>query len=157
MVPQVLYRVCYGSSKPTSFQANLLTIMPAILPAFTRHKVRDCDYPAIIPSSSSSSVRGTYVRGLTDGDIWRLNTFEGRSYERQKVMIRILQKVGNDIGQGNVEGEQVEVETYVWIGGRDALEDDEWDFAEFKRDKLKWWVDADDEYEGESGRLILVA
>ena len=149
MVRQVLNRVCYGHPNPASFQASLLTIVPAILPAYTRHKVRYCDYPAIVPSSPSSSVRGTYVRGLTDGDIWRLDIFEGSPYERQKVKIRVLNEVGNDTGQGNVEGEQVEVETYVWVDGREELEDEEWDFAEFKRDKLRMWVGTDYYYDGE--------
>lgn len=69
--------------------------------------------------------------------------------------IRVLNEVGNDTGQGNVEGEQVEVETYVWIDGREELEDEEWDFAEFKRDKLRMWVGTDYYYDGESRRLIL--
>lgn len=148
MVRQVLNRVCYGDPNPSYYQANLLTITPAILPAFTRYRVRYCDYPAIVPSSLSSSVRGTYVRGLTDGDIWRLDIFEGPEYKREKVKIRVLDKVGNDVGQGNVEGDQVEVETYIWIAGNEALEDCEWDFAEFKREKLRSWVYVDDHYGG---------
>lgn len=41
------------------------------------------------------------------------------------------------------------METYVWIGGKELLEEGEWDFGEFTREKLGWWVSRDEEYEGE--------
>lgn len=148
MAPQVLYRVCYGTLKPLPVQLSSLTITPAVLHAYTRHKVRFCDYPAIIPSSSTSSVRGTYARGLTDADIWRLDIFEGSQYVRKKLKVTALTKVGHETEEGNVEGEEVEVETYVWIEGEELLEEGEWDFGEFTRDRLKRWV-GNEQYEGE--------
>jgi hypothetical protein len=42
------------------------------------------------------------------------------------------------------EGEEIEATAYVWISGREWLEDAEWDFETFKRDKMKWWVGADE-------------
>ncbi|KAI4141306.1 MAG: hypothetical protein LQ341_003548 [Variospora aurantia] len=146
MEPQVLYRVCYGSSTPTPFQRSLLTIRPAILHDYCRHKVRGYDYPAIIPSPEDC-VRGTYVRGLTDGDIFRLDIFEGPEYERRKVKIRVLDVEGNEDGEGNVEGEEVEMETYVWVGGDTALEEGEWDFGEFRREKMHRWIGRREEYD----------
>ncbi|KAL8697297.1 MAG: hypothetical protein Q9224_002387 [Gallowayella concinna] len=146
MEPQVLYRVCYGTSTPTQFQATLLTIRPALLHDHCRHKVLHRDYPAIIPQQSSS-VRGTYVKGLTDGDIFRLDIFEGSEYDRRKVKIRELEVEGDEAGQGIVEGEEVEVETYIWVAGEDKLEDGEWDFEEFKREKMRHWVGAREEYD----------
>ncbi|MCJ1465789.1 hypothetical protein MMC07_004408 [Pseudocyphellaria aurata] len=148
MAPQVLYRVCYGTPRPFSVQISSLTINPAILHAYSRHKVRFCDYPAIVLSSSTSSVRGTYVTGLTDADIGRLDLFEGSEYTRTTVKINILTQVGDEIGEGNVEGEEVEVETYVWTAGEELLEEGGWDFGEFTRDKLKWWVGTEDFYAG---------
>lgn len=147
MEPQVLYRVCYGSSTPSSFQKSLLTIRPAILHAHCRRRVLDRDYPAIIPSPHDS-VRGTYVQGLTDGDIFRLDIFEGDEYERRKVKIRLLDVAGNDGGEGNVEGEEVEVATYIWVAGEDELEDGEWDFGEFRREKMQRWIGGREEYDG---------
>lgn len=147
MAPQVLHRVCYGSPNPTAFQKSLLTIQPAILHSYRRHKVRDCDYPAIIPLAGAS-VRGTYVQGLTDGDIWRLNVFEGDQYTREKVRIKLLKKVGDEQGQGNVEGQEVEAETYVWADGTKDLENGEWDFAEFRAQKIARWIGGNEEYEG---------
>lgn len=45
------------------------------------------------------------------------------------------------------EREEVEAETYVWIGGEENLEAREWDFAEFQREKLRFWA-GDEEYAG---------
>ena len=49
------------------------------------------------------------------------------------------------------EGEEVEAETYMWIGGEDSLEKREWDFAEFQKEKMRFWVGdgVDEEYAGE--------
>lgn len=148
MAPQVLYRICYGTPDPLPIQRSSLTITPALLHTYARHKVHLCDYPAIIPSSSTSSVRGTCATGLTDADIWRLDIFEGSQYVRKTVKIKKLTE------EGDVEGEEVEVETYVWIAGKELLEKGEWDFKEFTRDKLKWWM-GHDVYEGEVNASIL--
>lgn len=109
--------------------------------------------PPASSSSSSSSVRGTYVRGLTDGDIRRLDIYEGDEYVRKMVKIRTLAQVGDDDDavMGIVEeeaAEEVETETYLWIAGEDALEESDWDFAAFKRDKLRNWLILDDHYAG---------
>lgn len=169
MVPAVLHRVCHGTSYPG--QASPLSFSHAILHKHSRHKVRFYDYPAVIPSSSDSpppssssfssssppSVRGTYVRGLTDEDIRRLDIYEGDEYVRKVVKIQTLAQVGDDDAAiGIVEGEEeeeeaeeVETETYLWIAGEDALEESDWDFAEFKRDKLRsWLLMLDDPYAG---------
>jgi gamma-glutamylcyclotransferase (GGCT)/AIG2-like uncharacterized protein YtfP len=143
MAPQVLHRVIWGSqTPPTPAHASMLRIRPAILHAHQRHKVKHADYPAILPTSSSSTVRGTLVQGLTDGDIWRLDIFEGSEYDRRKVCVKVLQGNGDfeQKEEENVEGEEVEAETYIWIAGADRLEAQEWDFSEFVRDKMKRWV-----------------
>jgi hypothetical protein len=169
MAPQVLHRVIWGSqTPPTPAHASLLRIRPAILRTHQRHKVKNADYPAILPtqSTSSSSVRGTLVQGLTDGDIWRLDIFEGSEYKRQKVAVRVLESKKGGDGMGdlsqeekeNVEGEQVDAETYIWTAGAHRLEQEEWDFAEFVRDKMKRWVgrEAADEDEGFQGRDSII-
>ena len=47
--------------------------------------------------------------------------------------------------------EEVEAETYLWIGGEERLEEREWDFAEFQREKMRFWVgeEGKEEYAGE--------
>lgn len=148
MAPEVLHRVCHGSTSPTNpiYTTHNLKTYPAILPAHRRHRVKDADYPAILPHNEST-VRGTYVTGLTDSDIWRLDIFEGSEYERVKVKCKLLVQ-GSDEG---AEGEEVEAETYMWIGGEDSLEKREWDFAEFQKEKMRFWVGdgVDEEYAGE--------
>ncbi|KAG8529780.1 uncharacterized protein KY384_005261 [Bacidia gigantensis] len=141
MVPQVLHRVLYGSTQPHQSQIQALKIQPAMLFKYVRHRVVDADYPAIIASSEvSTSVRGTYVQGLTAADIWRLDIFEGDEYERVKVCPRILDANGE-------QGDTVSAETYVWIDSREDLEQEEWDFEEFKREKLHRWVGVGEWYE----------
>lgn len=154
MAPPVLHRVIWGqSTPPTPAHASLLHIRPAVLHAHQRRQVRHADYPAVLPSSPSSSVRGTLVTGLTSGDIWRLDIFEGDMYERRKVRVRVLEQKDSKADQGeggmgdlslkeedNVEGEEVEAETYIWVAPAWQLKDQEWDFSEFVRDKMRRWV-----------------
>ena len=145
MAPGVLYRVIYGSATPQEWQKNLTSVKPALLPSFRRHRVRNAQYPGIIPHENSS-VRGSYVTGLTEGDIHRLDIFEGSEYKRDKVKVKILddkisldQKVDEQTLQEAIVGEE-EAETYIWIEGVQYLEDQEWDFEEFKREKMSAWM-----------------
>ncbi|KAF2170759.1 hypothetical protein M409DRAFT_63830 [Zasmidium cellare ATCC 36951] len=141
MAPSVLHRVVHGTPDPT--YPHNLTTTPALLPSHRRHRVRHADYPAILPHPTST-VRGTYVTGLTAADIWRLDIFEGGEYSRQKVRV----KVGDD-------GKEVEAETYIWIAGEENLEEGEWDFEEFKREKMRFWVgeEGEGEYAGRPSTL----
>jgi Gamma-glutamyl cyclotransferase, AIG2-like len=144
MAPGVLYRVIYGSSKPEPWQEKMTTVRPAMLHDFRRHRVRYCDFPAIIPKTESI-VRGTYVTGLSDGDIWRLDIFEGSMYERRKVKAKLLRDVRleDDIADSDLEkmeGKEVETETYVWRDPIGHLEDKEWDFDHFRKQKMRAWM-----------------
>ncbi|KAK3074832.1 hypothetical protein LTR53_002427 [Teratosphaeriaceae sp. CCFEE 6253] len=143
MAPQVLHRVCHGSSNPENplYATHQLKTHPAVLHDYRRHRVQYADYPAILPVAGAS-VRGTYVTGFTDEDIRRLDIFEGGQYRRDGVKPRLLTKEGTDAasGKGNEEGEEVEAETYVWIADAAELEDQEWDFAVFQREKMRYWT-----------------
>ncbi|KAI9880915.1 MAG: hypothetical protein M1830_009983 [Pleopsidium flavum] len=143
MAPPVLHRVIHGSPHPEPWQASLLTIHPAVLHDHCRHRVRNCDYPAIT-AESGSTVRGTFVKGLTDGDIWRLDIFEGDEYARQEVRVRLLSEVGEESEKEEEEREMVEAETYVWVAGKGNLETGEWDFEGFRREKMGAWVGGGD-------------
>lgn len=135
----------------------------------------------------ASCVRGTLVTGLTDGDVWRLDIFEGAEYVRRGVRVSVLRqdkrtasstattassssssslpydKSGEGEGEGgmgdisvpeaeNVEAEEVDAETYIWVAGAHRLEAEEWDFAEFVREKMGRWVGGDAADEGFRGR-----
>lgn len=176
MSPPILHRVISPPNSNPSLSTIYhpsLTSHPALLPSHTRHKVLHADYPAVLPSPlPSSCVRGVLVSGLTDGDLWRLDVFEGSEYERRKVKVRLLArdgKAGERKGEEQVGeqqrihgkeqadgelGEEVEAETYIWTAGASRLDAEEWDFDEFVREKMARWlgggVDADSGFRGMS-------
>ena len=179
MAPQMLHRVIHGSASPEPWQKATLKFQPAVLHGYRRHRVRGADYPGIVlaekatesssasPSSSRTSVLGTLVSGLTDGDVHRLDIYEGSEYVRERVAVRTLGKASphtesaseptDSSGNGDLrnvldaasseatdEGEEVEAVTYVWVAGKNLLEPAEWDYETFKKDKLAWWVSRDE-------------
>ncbi|OOQ85628.1 putative disease resistance protein Aig2 [Penicillium brasilianum] len=168
MAPQMLHRVIHGSPKPEPWQKSLIRFQPALLHGYRRHRVRGADYPGIVAesdpeSTSDTAVLGVLVYGLTDGDIYRLDKYEGSEYVKETVKVRTARASaqGASKEEGDVtserqlrdmliaagsqvidEGEEVMAATYVWIAGKERLEAAEWDFETFKRDKLAWWVGA---------------
>ena len=95
-------------------------------------------------------MRGTLVQGLTEGDLWRLDIFESGQYTRERVRVALLQETGDGEGKDSVEGGEVEAETYVWADNPQDLEEGEWDFAEFYREKMQRWIGTNEEYAGRS-------
>ncbi|PSK36702.1 AIG2-like protein [Elsinoe australis] len=161
MSPPILHRVIHGPSNPTfpTPSSSYVRTCPAILHSHRRHRVRGADYPAIVPESATdASVRGTFATGLTDADVRRLDIFEGDEYERRKVGVRRLVESGTGKGEEEEAGsemheveDEVEAETYIWIAGKQRLEDEEWDFETFKRDKMRFWIGSDGA-EGSTGK-----
>ncbi|OAP61736.1 hypothetical protein AYL99_03939 [Fonsecaea erecta] len=157
MAPGVLHRVIHGTHNPEPWQKDLITVRPAMLQNYRRHRVRYADYPAIIPHSGSR-VRGSLVTGLTQGDIYRLDIFEGRQYKRDVVKVQVLKDVELDQAAPEQDRddevlEEVEAQTYVWLEGEETLEPEEWDFEAFKRDKMRAWMGIveDDDVEIDEG------
>ncbi|KAI0041918.1 hypothetical protein FA95DRAFT_1525981 [Auriscalpium vulgare] len=95
MHPKILKRVIDN-------EGSHLEICPAVLMDYTRHHVKDADYPAILPHEKSEkllkrelnleekSVRGTLVTGLTESDLELLDIFEGNEYVRTLVAVHPL-------------------------------------------------------------------
>lgn len=151
MAPEVFFTVCYNSKFVPNEIRSLHTFTPAILHGYSRHRVRYCDYPGIIPdkdSAQKNTVLGTLVTGLTKANLGKLDDFEGPEYERRRVTVKVLKEVGNAKGEGNVEGEEREVDTYVFLY-ENHLEDKEWDFEEFRREKMASWTRAGLLFNGE--------
>ncbi|OKL64389.1 hypothetical protein UA08_00400 [Talaromyces atroroseus] len=176
MVPAILHRIIHGSPTPEPWQKALITTRPALLPGYRRYRVIGADYPAVLklPSSSeeaaASSVLGVVVTGLTEGDIIRLDSFEGSKYTKRPVTVKVVKNStttsSRDAAEGDDENdnvalqrglaetahladgsvtdtEEVEATTYVWTDPESLLElNSEWDFESFKRDKLQWWINA---------------
>ena len=141
MVPEVFHSVCYNNKNVPPSISSLHTFTPALLHGYSRRRVRHADYPGITATATPSSVFGTLVTGLTRANMAKLDFFEGNQYERRRVKVNVLKEVGNIKGEGNVEGEEVEAETYVFLEEGD-LEDKEWDLEEFRREKLAKWTRA---------------
>ncbi|KAK8153934.1 hypothetical protein BKA80DRAFT_210552 [Phyllosticta citrichinensis] len=172
MSPQVLHRVIHGTTTPSALQRQVspLRTYPALLSHHVRHRVRGCDYPAVLPAPTpasseedASSVRGTLVTGLTAADLWRLDRFEGDEYERRPIDATILGPPSTDDANTPQQQQQqqqhqhqhptaavVRAETYIWVAGADKLEPLEWDFDEFVREKLRRWTgdEGEKEYAG---------
>lgn len=178
MAPQVLHKVIHGRPDPEPWQKDLLTFKPAVLHGYRRHRVRWATYPGVIPASESaldsesgseastrpSSVLGVVVSGLTDGDIYRLDQYEGDEYEMQPVKVRLIRNPSEKSESGaqkedspdshlrdvlNAAGadvidekeEDVDAKTYIYTAGDGQLEDAEWDFESFKKEKMAWWIE----------------
>lgn len=154
MVPQILHRVIFYNDNPPASVKSILTIRQALLENYSRRAVRYATYPGIIPQKDSW-VLGTYVTGLTDQHIQRLDRFEGDQYTRKHVKVRLLEEAGQQTNEDGttetryVEGQEVDAETYEWSDSLANLEDAEWDFQEFKETKLHRWVRTNEEYAGE--------
>ncbi|OBT88593.1 hypothetical protein VE02_03940 [Pseudogymnoascus sp. 03VT05] len=153
MVPQILYRVCYGTENPRTELISHLRLSPALLRNYSRRKVLNADFPAVI-AQKDHTVLGTLISGLTKEDVKWLDQFEGDMYKRVFVKVEALETEVFD-AHGNIkakamekvnaskEGEKnmVRAETYVWDLSKDRLENEEWLFADFRREKMKNWVD----------------
>ncbi|OAF54622.2 hypothetical protein VC83_08847 [Pseudogymnoascus destructans] len=153
MVPQILYRVCYGTENPLPELISHLRLSPALLRNYSCRKVRHADFPGII-AQKNHTVLGTLISGLSKADVSWLDQFEGDMYKRVFIEVQALEAEVFD-AYGNIKAEEMEkvnafkegernmvrAETYVWDLGKDRLESEEWLFADFRSEKMKNWVD----------------
>lgn len=124
MVPDVFHSVCYGTKDVPEAIAKLHTFQPALLHGYCRRRVRYADYPGII-EDKDHDVFGTFVTGLTCANMAKLDYFEGGQYERRKVTVKLLKKVGDAKDEVYAEDEERAAEIYVFRDRHD-LEDQEW-------------------------------
>jgi hypothetical protein len=147
MAPEVFFSVCYGDRNPPKPIKDIHTFTPAILEGYCRHRVQYADYPGIT-AESGHSVRGIYATGLTDANMHKLDYFEGSDYERVNTKVKLLKQEGGK----EVEGEEKDVITYVFLIPA-ALERREWDYEEFRKEKLNRWARGD--WQQEQGKKLL--
>ena len=116
--------------------------------------MKDADYPAIYPLShdnqapnaESQRVLGVIVKGLSDMDIMRLDIFEGDQYDRKKIEAYPLEHNSDSADHmqsqaGSSSSSSIDAETYVWkTEYASELDPAEWDFEEFRREKLRYWA-----------------
>lgn len=147
----MFFRVTQGQSNPPGVIRDLYTFTPALLRDYCRHRVKGEDYPAITPEAGQS-VLGTYVTGLTEANLAKLDQFEGDEYEKRQVKLRLLTKVGDAQGEGRVEGEEKDTAAYVFLY-LDRIERGEWDFEHFRRERLQRWA-RDEIFFADEGKAV---
>ncbi|KAJ8588456.1 hypothetical protein M405DRAFT_769110 [Rhizopogon salebrosus TDB-379] len=165
MHPEILKRVIGNDG-------DELQMCPALLLDYTRHQVKDEDYPGILPYSQSrvmfdrdlnleeKSVRGSLVTGLSEKDVQLLDIFEGDQYTREVVSVHPLGSLTNIRDIPPIEAKSlvpttpppipalasltstVEVETYVWCLSPSELRATLWTFEEFVKHSAWKWIGA---------------
>ncbi|KAG2035248.1 hypothetical protein BDR03DRAFT_993460 [Suillus americanus] len=159
MHPEILKRVIGNDG-------SQLQMCPALLLDYTRHQVKNEDYPGILPYSQSramfdrdlnseeKSVRGCLVTGLSDEDVRLLDVFEGDQYTRELISVYPLGPLANirDIPPKSLVpttppsmpmlselANHIEAATYVWCFPSSDLRAQLWTFEEFvKLNAWKW-------------------
>ncbi|KAF7559006.1 hypothetical protein G7046_g5161 [Stylonectria norvegica] len=137
MAPEVFYSVCYGVNRPAQAIQDLHTFTPAILSDYCRHRVQSADYPAII-AEKGHTVLGIFVTGLTEANLMKLDFFEGSEYDRKTVTVKLVKNDANEA----TEGESRKASAYVF-NSPEFLEKREWDFEEFRNQKMQAWTRGD--------------
>ncbi|WWD20884.1 hypothetical protein CI109_105361 [Kwoniella shandongensis] len=157
-VPVILQRVL-------GHKGDSLTFQDAILPNFTRHRVKGETYPAIVETKLlanneiDGNTRGTLVRGLNYADVTALDLFEGTEYKRVQLPVRALgdqspikklpevlanptaRAAALDKENGVQEGDTTDAWAYVWSDPLERLEPGIWGFEEFIKAKSSLWKD----------------
>ncbi|KAJ2963385.1 hypothetical protein NQZ79_g1472 [Umbelopsis isabellina] len=137
--PTVLLRViCGPEAKPEVTETKLrsLKLRPATLKGHRRYALKNLDYPGVVKSElSECSVSGILCEGLSRQDILRLDAFEGDEYDRVTVSVSTV--ATND--HPEIENE-VPTQLYLWTAGHHHLEERDWDFEQFIKDKQAAWM-----------------
>jgi hypothetical protein len=148
MAPEVFFSVCYNTKDVPLAFAQQHSFKPALLHNYCRRRVRDADYPGIV-ADEGHSVFGMYCTGLTRANMQKLDFFEGDQYVRRRVRVALLDVVGIDpTGADHVEGDEADADVYVFVNKSD-LEEAEWDFEHFRKERLKHWTRAGYVFSGE--------
>lgn len=143
MASEVFFTVCYRLARPPPALVEQHPFQDAMLYGYTRHRVQGQDYPAIIADSTKGAcVRGTLVAGITEANMGKLDYFEGSEYDRQTVDVEVETKDAD----GTTHKKTVTAQVYVFKYP-EQLERREWDFDEFRREKMHKWTRADYTFE----------
>ncbi|KAF5002658.1 hypothetical protein FGRMN_196 [Fusarium graminum] len=134
MAPEVFFTVCYGDRNPPQVIKDMHTFTPAILEGYCRHRVQYADYPGVV-AEKGHTVLGVYATGLTDANMNKLDIFEGSEYIKETVKVKLLNKDGTNPAKQEVK----ETSVYVYMKP-EHLEKVEWDFEEFRKQKMQNWT-----------------
>ncbi|KIH94144.1 disease resistance protein [Sporothrix brasiliensis 5110] len=161
MAPEVFFTVCFRLAQPPPALVREYVFRNAVLPGYTRHRVRYQEYPGIVPDDAEgASVRGILIGGVTPANQHHLDVFEGSEYERRTVDVVLDEDTSNgqttettettektEKTENTKQKKTVKAQVYVYKYP-DGLERREWDFDEFRREKMHKWARADYTFEG---------
>ena len=99
----------------------------AVLEGYKMYCVKNCDYPAII-SELCAETKGKILFNVDDSALKILSDYEGDEYEK-----RFVKAFCN----GNFE----DAITFVWAQELHLLENRDWDFEDFQKNRLQFYLD----------------
>ena len=100
--------------------------LPAIVEGYKMYCVKGCDYPAIVRENGTFT-NGKVLLDVEESDILKMSFFEGDEYEKKKISVL-------------VNGKPEDAFVFVWVKGNDLLDDEEWDFQEFEKNSLEYYI-----------------
>lgn len=81
----------YGTLQAPEVILSVIGRLPAgeaaRLPGWRAFRMRDARYPGIVPGAEKDGAPGMLYRGITDGELFTLDRFEGPQYERRKLEV----------------------------------------------------------------------
>mmetsp|Transcript_24895 Transcript_24895/g.67797 ORF Transcript_24895/g.67797 Transcript_24895/m.67797 type:complete len:153 (+) Transcript_24895:167-625(+) len=122
----------YGTLQAKGVCQALLKRVPASKPAsitgYSRFKVKNAVFPAIVPDKPDKIVQGMVLFDLTPHEQHILDVYEAEEYYKTSV-------------QALVQGELVPADVYVFKDEyRKQLLPEEWDYAVWKEQHLAKWL-----------------
>ena len=101
---------------------------PAVLNNYKRHRVKHAEYPAIIPNPGVQTM-GLLLENVDELSLKAIDFYEGEEYEKTAVTV-------------NSEDMDIMALTYVWNGGINNLEKDDWNKNNFEKNYLEIYLDS---------------
>jgi gamma-glutamylcyclotransferase (GGCT)/AIG2-like uncharacterized protein YtfP len=99
----------------------------AVLEGYKMYCVKDCDYPTIVIEEGAET-KGKILADVDDSDLKILSVYEGDEYAEKKVKVLCINKYEDAL-------------TFVWSKELHLLENRDWDFEDFQKNRLKFYLD----------------
>ncbi len=99
----------------------------AVLEGYKMYCVKDCDYPAIV-GEVGAETKGKILLNVDDAVLNILSIFEGDEYTKIKVKVLCNNKYKDAL-------------TFVWSKELHLLENRDWDFEDFQKNRLKFYLE----------------
>lgn len=109
---------------------------PAVLFDHIRLRLRDLDYPGVVPRQDSQ-VEGMLVHGISEQQMLRLDMFEGEEYQRMEVEVQEIGSQAWSICHVYIFTDQSQLLTTLWS------------FEQFQLESSHKWTNQEDDTEYE--------